>query len=523
MTLKRFILAALTLLVALLVGSSLISSWNQPQVTDRLQLYQTDILLQAAEWEGEGFTDANLQQVRSTLLGADPLKTALKQYQQVRQSAQENLNRAQTQLEQLQTQAQQTSIAGAIATSSLDAKQQQLQTVINQLALLIQQLDLRLGVLKIQQNQPEAALKTWNVLVKAATDNDENIQPVAKTARVLIGLWSKPPRVEQNAEQFLQDNLQGWFRYQTLARLYQLQQRQLPLAQLNAAEQVTARQTLFKLLAVGILPTLGCIAGVGLILFVLGQRLIIGEKSLLAQNANLSWSTPWNGEIVWQVLIVGFFFVGQVLLPLLLAALGIGFTHADGRGRALYALSYYLLMASGGILVLYGSIKSYLPLPGGWFQFKWRQNWLAWGLGGYFSAVPLMILVSLVNQKLWQGQGGSNPLLQTVLEEQDQWALAIFFLTAAVAAPLFEEILFRGFLLPSLTRYLPVGSAIFASSLLFAVAHLSLSEVLPLTILGMVLGIVYTRSRNLLAPIMLHSLWNSATMVSLFILGSNGT
>jgi uncharacterized protein len=38
--------------------------------------------------------------------------------------------------------------------------------------------------------------------------------------------------------------------------------------------------------------------------------------------------------------------------------------------------------------------------------------------------------------------------------------------------------------------------------------------------LGIILGIVYVRTRNLLAPMLLHSLWNSSTLVSLFILGS---
>ena len=127
--------------------------------------------------------------------------------------------------------------------------------------------------------------------------------------------------------------------------------------------------------------------------------------------------------------------------------------------------------------------------------------------------------MSLVNDKIWQGQGGSNPLLQIVLEGKDSIALWLFFATAAIAAPLFEEFLFRGFLLPSLTRYLPTWGAIGISGLLFGVAHLSLSEILPLTTLGIILGVVYVRTRNLLAPMLLHSLWNSSTLVSLFILG----
>jgi len=141
-------------------------------------------------------------------------------------------------------------------------------------------------------------------------------------------------------------------------------------------------------------------------------------------------------------------------------------------------------------------------------------------LGGYFAALPLVVVVSLVNQKIWQGRGGSNPILPIALEGKNSFALAIFFVTAAIAAPFFEEILFRGFLLPSLTRYFPVWGAIILSSFLFAIAHLSLSEVLPLMTLGMVLGFVYSRSRNLLSSMLLHSLWNSGTLLSLFVLGS---
>ncbi|PSN11312.1 CPBP family intramembrane metalloprotease domain-containing protein, partial [filamentous cyanobacterium CCP5] len=166
------------------------------------------------------------------------------------------------------------------------------------------------------------------------------------------------------------------------------------------------------------------------------------------------------------------------------------------------------------------SVRSYRPLPSGLFKLKLQGSWWLWGLGGYLVALPLMLATALINQQIWQGQGGSNPLLQTVLQEQDPVALGLFLFTAAVAAPLFEELLFRGFLLPSLTKYVPVWGAVLISSLIFASAHLSLSEVLPLTVLGSVLGIVYTRSRNLLAPMLLHSAWNSATMLGLFLLGS---
>jgi len=130
-----------------------------------------------------------------------------------------------------------------------------------------------------------------------------------------------------------------------------------------------------------------------------------------------------------------------------------------------------------------------------------------------------VFLASLINQQFWSGQGGGNPIILLALQSQDLLALVIFFITASLAAPIFEEIMFRGFLLPSLTRYLPSWGAIALTSILFAAAHLSLAEMLPLTVLGGVLGFVYWRSRNLLASILLHSLWNSGTLISLFLLG----
>ena len=144
-----------------------------------------------------------------------------------------------------------------------------------------------------------------------------------------------------------------------------------------------------------------------------------------------------------KVLVVGFFFVGQVLLPLLLGSLGLGFANLSSRGRAIYSLVYYLLMASGGIGVLWWSIRKFKPIPEGMFRLKLTGRGATLGRWRLFLfALPLMLMISLLNQQIWQGQGGSNPLLQTVLEEQDPVALMVFFLTAAVAAPLFEELLF---------------------------------------------------------------------------------
>lgn len=543
--LKRLILLIITLIVVPLLSLSLWSSLTEPQITDRLQLYQTDLLLHVNELGGEGSdaTDAtnatdpevtNLLAARKALLGDDPIQSALEQYQEVRETAETNLQKFQTQKTAAPIAAPNTN-APVVAPTAPDmavsdeavpdrsTAQTQTSNARKQ-QMLLNQLDLRIGLLKTQQGNPAAALQIWSAMADQQNPGD----PTLEVARILRNLWSDPPQLLPDAEATLQQELDGWFRYQSLRRLYQLQQRTDAISTIDAAEQDIAQQTLVKLVAISLVPAAGAFIGLAL-LITLGIRWLLRVQSN-AVAASAAWQVPWTWETIAWVLIVGFFFAGQVLIPgvlglgsRLLSQSGLSVSVAglaEGRAKAFYTLAYYLIMAGTGLFVLYRAVKPFLPLSEDWFRLIGKRNPLLWGLGGYFAALPLMFAVSLLNQQFWQGQGGSNPLLQIVLEERDPVALAIFFFTAAVAAPVFEETLFRGFLLPSLTRYFPVWGAIVVSSLVFALAHLSLSEVLPLTTLGVVLGFVYTRSRGLLSSMLLHSLWNSITMVGLFLLGS---
>ena len=509
MTPKRWILAILTLLAISFLGLSLLNSWTQPQIQSRLELYQTNLLLHASQWQGKGTEADNSIILRDNLIGKTPVQEALKQYQQVQESAAKNLAKFQENNEQ-------------IAASSLQELEQ-----------LNRDLQLRIGILKTQLGSTDQAIETWKTLVETTSEKlpasgDKNsIIKTAKTAQVLIGLWQTPARLFPDAEPILQNYLEGWFRYQALVKLYTLQQRPEALVTLETQQQERSEQAIFKLMVVSAIPGIGLILGL-LLAIVLGIQLIFkGKDSVLATNMDVAWLIPWNGEIILQVFVVGFSLLGQFFIPLTLRAVFQGLnlqpSSFDVRSQAVYILITYLLLMVGGFSVLYFSIKSYFPLPEGWFTFKLKDNWFVWGLGGYLVALPLVILVSLINQKFWDGQGGSNPLLPIALESRDSVALGIFFITASIAAPIFEETMFRGFLLPSLTRYLPLGSAIILSGFLFAVAHFNVSEILPLMTLGIVLGFVYTRSRNLLAPMFMHGLWNSGTLLSLYVLGSGGS
>nr|WP_240518882.1 type II CAAX endopeptidase family protein [Leptolyngbya sp. BC1307] len=531
MTFKRIVLSFLTFIVALEMGASLISSLSEPQVGSQLQLYQTDLLVQASEWRGSGLPEAEVQQFRSAVFGKDALETATEQYLEVREASATGLAR----LQQIEETSEASDGSNLQLSATALAQQQQ-----------INQIDLRLGMVQAQRDQVTKAIQTWRQLADSASDE-------AIAADTLANLWQTPPVTQPETAAVIQARLSGWFRYSALKRLYSVNDQSEQLTQLEASESVIAERTLIKLSLVGILPSLGGLLGTAGLIALIGQRLLKGKETAILAIPEGQWQVPWDWEVIWQVIVGGFLFVGQIVLPLGLQvglAAGQSFLLPDGgadaglaiagslahwspdwtsdslvigltsRGKAFYSLVFYGLMAASTLGVLYWSIKSYLPLPKDWFRLKLSGKWPLWGLGSYFVALPLMVVVSLLNQQIWQGQGGNNPILQLVLEERDPLALGMFLFTAAIAAPVFEEILFRGFLLPSLTRYLPVWGAIGLSSLIFSVAHLSFSEVLPLTVLGAILGFAYVRSRNLMSSILLHSAWNSVTMLGLFVLGS---
>jgi uncharacterized protein len=518
-SLRRIILSVLSVFILIKLILSLIGTIDRPQIQGKFELYQTNLVLVASAWQPTSDL-AGLGALQTSIVGTDILESATKQYQTARKSDVQAIDRLQQSLAELT----------ASPTDETSNKSVKLQTklitqTISSAKVEIDKIDLRIGILQAASNQPERAIASWQQIITNSQ------QAVSKNAAVsLIDIWKSSSINKNTAPQIeaeMTANFDGWFRDRVLQQIAIDVGDNHELAQLKIAEQMAAKNALIKLALITIPRVMIGLSGVGIIIFFVVRSLILllqyrGDPAVstsILKNIETRWATPWDWEIIWQVFTVGFFFVGQFLLPTLFSTF-VNPAALNTLGQGIYVFTSYMLMAGLGIGVLYLSIKAYLPLSSDWFQFNWKSNWLLWGIGGYLVATPLVIVVSLINDKIWHGQGGSNPLLQIMLESKDSIALCLFFLTAAVAAPLFEEFLFRGFLLPSLTRYLPTWGAICISGLVFGVAHLSLSEILPLTTLGILLGTVYVRTRNLLAPMLLHSLWNSSTLVSLYILGS---
>ncbi|MBL0312951.1 MAG: CPBP family intramembrane metalloprotease [Holophagaceae bacterium] len=144
---------------------------------------------------------------------------------------------------------------------------------------------------------------------------------------------------------------------------------------------------------------------------------------------------------------------------------------------------------------------------------------LTWGLGFLALALASVLAVALLMSPfLRTAQPPQKELLELVGKTRGPFALPLLFLTVAVVAPCFEELMFRGFLLPFLSQHLKslrggTFMALLATGLLFGLIHLQPTALPTLSTLGIVLGLAVLRTGNLLTSILVHGLWNGGVFL----------
>jgi membrane protease YdiL (CAAX protease family) len=94
--------------------------------------------------------------------------------------------------------------------------------------------------------------------------------------------------------------------------------------------------------------------------------------------------------------------------------------------------------------------------------------------------------------------------------EQMMTGGVIAALFGCIAAPVLEEMLFRGIILRSFLRQYSRRSAILGSAALFGFAHLNVYQLATGFVIGVIAGWLYERARSLWPCIVLHAAYNSA-------------
>ncbi len=121
----------------------------------------------------------------------------------------------------------------------------------------------------------------------------------------------------------------------------------------------------------------------------------------------------------------------------------------------------------------------------------------------YVLILPLMFVV--------QPNADQQAIVDLVAQDAFFPKAAMFF-GLVVAAPLFEEFLFRGFFQGAMRRAFPARIAIPVVAAFFMLAH-ERAVYVPVFCLGLLLGVVYEKTRGFWAPWMIHTLHNLITFI----------
>lgn len=156
--------------------------------------------------------------------------------------------------------------------------------------------------------------------------------------------------------------------------------------------------------------------------------------------------------------------------------------------------------------------------PVQWLGLKW-PNW-HWVFliapGAVFAMWMIFGALQLGGYMEWMESLGVEPVQDTVRLLQnttDPVILGLMGFAAVIAAPLCEEVVFRGYVYPAAKKFAGPWVAMVCSALIFGAAHGSLAALLPLFLFGCVLVYLYEKTGSLWAPIAVHLCFNGATVL----------
>jgi len=170
-------------------------------------------------------------------------------------------------------------------------------------------------------------------------------------------------------------------------------------------------------------------------------------------------------------------------------------------------LSYIIPM----ILTIYATKKTFNKQGFPSFEFKHKELLVFVIIGAFAFLIVGESTVLLIPEP--------TGVFKELFEQLNQAMKTLFndkiagYIMVAIAAPLLEEILFRGIVLRALLKKYSPWKAIIISAVFFGIFHLNPWQFLYATVLGIYLGYIYWKTKSLFYPILIHWLLNSTAFI----------
>ncbi len=177
----------------------------------------------------------------------------------------------------------------------------------------------------------------------------------------------------------------------------------------------------------------------------------------------------------------------------------------------LQAFVYVFLMAALFMVVAW---KYKQPF---WLAIGWTLRFR--GAFGYIAAGPVLAITVSILGVLLRAPEVDNPI-QRMITGRGSLALVVMF--GAVLAPFFEEITFRGFVLPLLTRTFGSTLGVFLTTLPFALLHgtqnqWAWQQIVLIALAGVAFGFARVSSGSTAAAFLLHASYNATQFLALIL------
>ncbi len=149
---------------------------------------------------------------------------------------------------------------------------------------------------------------------------------------------------------------------------------------------------------------------------------------------------------------------------------------------------------------------------------RWKNHYLETGLAVYLSVIPVMMLAAMVAGFFQETVAPDQEIFHLLLRITSLPVSLLSLLVVGLIGPFLEEILFRGFLFPTLRNHFGYKRSLIYSSVVFAGLHQSVTAFLPILVLSLALGYLYEKTGSLWPSITLHATNNMvATLMIIFI------
>lgn len=236
--------------------------------------------------------------------------------------------------------------------------------------------------------------------------------------------------------------------------------------------------------------------------------LVVICRALGKVNKKLRMEEHKDFPDFWVAVLVLALLAGlQIILGMFLYDLGFRFEWGDpGTGGVITVLSCGIALS---LLMSYKKI-GYRDL------FNPTKNSLASII--FVLVVPIVLAVG--GGVFWITDLTNLMLLYFPADKDEYLALTrmmnggiISLISVCLIAPLIEEMLFRGMILRAFLESYSASSSILLSSLLFALFHMTITQLPVAFVVGCLLGWLYVKTKSLWPSIMAHFFYNSFAML----------